>query len=164
MTASPRFSLPFLIAGQAQKEAFHNEALALLDAAVHPAVEDGPETTPPGAPQPGQGWIVGAGAGGEWEGRDHMLATWTEGGWRYVAPVPGMLAWHKGLGHWVHWTGTSWSDGVLPVAGVSIGGDTMLGPRLPEVPTPSGGTTIDAEARAAIAAIIATFKSHGLTD
>ena len=40
----------------------------------------------------------------------------------------------------------------------------FVGARLPAVASPSGGTTIDTEARAAIAALIATLKSHGLTE
>lgn len=164
MSASARFALPFLVPGQAQKEVFHNEALALLDAAVHPCVEQGPNATPPASPAPGQGWIVATGATGDWAGSDHSVAVWTDAGWRFVAPVDGMLVWNKAAGHWVHWTGAAWSDGFLPAAGIRIGGDQVLGPRLAEVPSPSGGTIIDSEARAAIAAIIATFKSHGLTD
>jgi hypothetical protein len=35
---SARFGLPFILPGQAQKEVFHNEALAALDGLVHAAV------------------------------------------------------------------------------------------------------------------------------
>ena len=35
MDGTPRWALPFLFAGQAQKEMFHNEALVRIDALVH---------------------------------------------------------------------------------------------------------------------------------
>jgi len=161
---SARFSLPFILPGQAQKELYHNEALALVDAALHAAVEEAPLATPPGAPAVGQSWIVGAGATGDWAGEDGKLAVHTAGGWRFVAPVPGMLAWNIDLGCWLYWSGSGWSSGALVATGIEIGGQQVVGPRLPDVPSPSGGTTIDAEARHAIDALIATLKSHGLID
>ena len=162
--ASARFGLPFILPGQAQKELYHNEALALLDAALHAAVEEGPLAGPPGAPAPGQSWIVGESATGAWAGRDNASASWTGGGWRFTAPVPGMIAWNIDAGHWLHWSGTGWSEGELPAAALHIGGQQVIGPRLAEVLSPSGGTTIDAEARAAIDGLIATLRTHGLTD
>jgi uncharacterized protein DUF2793 len=161
---SARFSLPFLLPGQAQKEVFHNEALAIVDAALHPSVEEGPLAAPPAGPDEGKCWIAAAAATGEWAGHDHDVACWTGGGWRFVAPIAGMLAWNADTGCWLHWTGAAWSDGSLPAARFTIGGQQVVGPRLPDVPNPSGGTTIDAEARAALGAIIATLKSHGLID
>jgi hypothetical protein len=161
---SARFALPFIAPGQAQKEMFHNEALALVDAALHAAIEEGPRFDPPAAPEPGQCWIVADGATGAWAGRDQALACRTDGGWRFVGPVPGMSAWNKIAGVWTHWNGASWSDGSLPAARLTIAGLQVVGPRLETVPSPSGGTVIDAEARAAIDAVIATLKSHGLIE
>lgn len=161
---SARFALPFILPGQAQKEAWHNEALTLIDAALHPTVQEGPLATPPADPEPGQCWLVGEDAEDEWEGKDDMLACWTAGGWRFVAPEPGLLAWDANLGYWRHWSGAGWSDGTIPASAFTIAGQQVVGPRLPDVPSPSGGTIIDAEARAAVDAIIATLKSHGLID
>jgi len=161
---SARFALPFILPGQAQKEAYHNESLTLIDAALHAAIEEGPLATPPGSPVPGQCWIVADGASGAWAGKADELACWTAGGWRFVTPVAGMLAWKKTDGVWLHWAESGWSDGSLPATALSIGGQQVVGPRLPDVPSPSGGTTIDAEARGAIDALIATLKSHGLID
>jgi len=161
---SARFTLPFILPGQAQKEAYHNEALALIDAALHAEVEEGPLDTPPADPGEGQCWIVAEDAVGAWTDRVDALACWTGGGWRFVAPRPGMLAWNKASGLWLHWSGTGWSDGSLPAAALFIGGQQVVGPRLPDVPSPSGGTVIDVEARAAVDALVATLKSHGLID
>ncbi len=162
--ASARFDLPFILPGQAQKELYHNEALARVDAALHACVEAAPLAAPPTAPAEGQCWIVGTGATGAWAGAEEALAAWTAGGWRFVAPVPGMQVWNKAEGLWLHWSGSAWSDGTLPAAGIEIGGQQVVGPRLPDIPNPSGGTIIDAEARTAIDALIATLKTHGLID
>ena len=93
-----------------------------------------------------------------------MIAAWTDGGWRLIAPTPGMLVWEKGAALWLHWTGSAWSGGEVPAAGLTIGGERVVGPRLPALPSPSGGTIIDAEARTAIEALIVALKTHGLTD
>ena len=162
--SSARFALPFILPGQSQKEAWHNEALTLIDAALHAAVEEGPLATPPTDPGEGQSWIVGEGATGAWAGKAGALACWTAGGWRFVSPLPGMLAWNLDMGYWLHWAGTGWSDGAMPATAFTIAGQQVVGPRLPDVPSPSGGTIIDAESRTAIDAVIATLKSHGLID
>jgi len=162
--ATDRFQLPYILPGQAQKELFHNEALARLDAALHPAVEEGPLAVEPSAPLTGQGWIVAAGATGAWSGMDGRIATFTEGGWRFVTPPPGMAAWNKAAGLWLVFDGTLWNDGTLPAAALTVNGQQVVGPRRPAIASPSGGATIDVEARAAIDVLIATFMSHGLTD
>lgn len=161
---TPRFALPFIMPGQAQKEIYHNEALTLVDAALHASVEGGPEAVPPAEPEEGQSWIVDSSPEGAWSGRAETLATWTAGGWRFLAPLAGMLVWNKALACWIYWTGSGWTDGALPAARITIDGEQVVGPRLPEVASPSGGTVIDAEARAAVAAVIVTLKTHGLTD
>ena len=92
------------------------------------------------------------------------LSAWTDAGWRFIAPVPGMQAWDKAAGLWVHWTGSAWTTGELPASKIVVGGKKVVGERQSQVPSPSGGTVIDTEARAAIAALIVALRSHGLTD
>ena len=159
-----RFALPFILPGQAQKEAYHNEALTLLDAALHACVAGDATDTIPSDPAPGESWIVGPGATGEWAGRVDDLATWTDGGWRFVTPVPGMTVWKLDSGYRLYWTGTAWSDGNWPATALTIDGQQVVGARLETVPSPSGGTTIDAEARAAADAIIVALRTHGLIE
>ena len=160
--ASARFHLPHILPGQAQKELFHNEAITLIDALLHPSVVTILAVAPV-EPEPGQCWIVGADAQGAWSGHVGELACWTEGGWRFAAPTPGLRVWNGAEAQDVQWDGTSW-QAVVRTGAIEIEGVQVLGPRRPAIPTPSGGTLIDVEARAAISAIIATFMSHGLTD
>jgi hypothetical protein len=162
--ATARFALPLIVPGQAQKELFHNEALARIDGALHAAAEGPALAVPPADPSPGQCWIVAAGASGAWAGKTDAIAAWTEGGWRFVEPQPGMLVWNKTAHVWIHWAGTAWSEGELPATGISIGGVQVVAERQPHVPSPSGGTVIDVEARSAIDALIATLMSHGLME
>ena len=152
---TPRLALPFILPGQAQKELFHNEALTRIDLALHPAVEEGPVAAPPADPQPGRCWIVGSPGEGDWAGRELMLAMWTEGGWRFLAPAPGTVAWNKASSLPLLWDGAQWRDGALVCSGLTINGVQVVGPRQPGVPSPSGGTIIDEEARAAINALTA---------
>src|SRR3546814_15636425 len=81
ISITPRFSLPLLAVAQAQKEVTHNEALTLLDALVHAAIEAGPLATPPANPAIGQCWIVDAAATGVWSGSENAIAIWPTGGW-----------------------------------------------------------------------------------
>jgi hypothetical protein len=162
--ATTRFALPFILPGQAQKELFHNEALAAIDVALHPAVEGEPLIAPPTAPAPGACWLVANGAGGEWLGKDNCLAAWTSGGWRFVPPQPGMGVWDKAARVFRRWTGSRWSGGEVAASAIVIAEQQVVGKRQAALPSPSGGTIIDAEARTAIAAIAVALKSHGLTD
>jgi hypothetical protein len=159
---SARFALPFIMPGQAQKELFHNEALARVDALLHLAVE-GEAGEPPMPAAAGSCWIVKDGAG-EWAGRDGEIACRTSGGWRYVVPQAGTTAWHKISGLRLVWNGADWDDGAVTTSGVRIGGVQVVGPRQPTILSPSQGTVIDAESRSAIAQIIVALRTHGLTD
>jgi uncharacterized protein DUF2793 len=153
---SPRYRLPLIAPGQAQKELFHNEALLRIDAALQAAVEEGPIAGPPANPEAGQCWLAAVGATGAWTGKDGQLAMWSGSGWRFVAPAAGMTVWNKAAALPLRWSGTG--------ASLVVGGQQVVGERQPAVPSPSGGTIIDAEARAAIDALIAALMSHGLID
>jgi hypothetical protein len=161
--ATPRFGLPFILPGQAQKEIYHNEALMLIDAALQAAVEGAPLAEPPAAPSLGQSWIVASSPSGAWAAKADQLAIWSEGGWRFVEPAPGMAAWDKQAQRRIHWNGAEWSA-AMPVGSLVIAGQQVVGSRQPAVPSPSGGTVIDAEARVALAALTAAIKSHGLIE
>ena len=135
---SARHAFPYLVAGQAQKEFFVNEALARIDALLHPVVE-GELGAPPASPASGQCWIVASGAAGEWADHDSEIAAWDGTQWTYCAPVAGMLAFDIGAGERIAFDG-AWQRAVRP-------------------PQPTGGPVVDTEARAALAALIDTLAT-----
>lgn len=157
-----RLALPLLAAAQAQKEMIHNEALTMLDASVQPVVVAVAPTSIPVSPAPGQCWIVGSGAAGAWAGHDGALATWTAGGWRFVAPFEGMQAWDIADSTVVRREGSSWKIGALKGRQLLLDGQQVVGARLGAIAAPAQGTTIDAEARDAITAVLVAMRSHGL--
>lgn len=163
MTATPRLALPLLEPGQAQKEMFHNEALAMLDLATQAAVLAARVDVPPAAPQPGQCWLVGAAPQGDWVGQANHLAGWTDGGWRFVAPREGMQLWVAADRAFAVFSQGAWYQNQT-YGKVFIEGRQVVGPRAPNVPEPTGGVTVDAEARRAIAAVVQTLRLHGLIE
>ena len=143
MATTTRLGLPLLAAGQAQKEIWHNEALALIDLAVQAEVMAVGLDEPPAAPVPGACWIVGANPTGAWRGQAWALAGWTEGGWRFVIPREGMAAWHRGTQALVRYAEGQWRAAAV-------------------VPPATGGTTVDAEARATLAGLIIALRGVGV--
>ena len=162
--STPRFALPFILPGQAQKEHFHNEALLRVDAILSAAAEGAQSEPPSGALRAGNAWIVAAPGVGAWTGRDHDLAIWTAAGWRFVAPSEGMRVWNKALAVELRWLSGAWAQGTLTGSALFIGGRQVVGERQPAVPSPSGGTTIDAEARETLDQIVVALMSHGLIE
>lgn len=160
--STARWALPFIQPGQAQKEIFHNEALCLLDAAMHPVAEARGENVPPPSPVIGQGWIVGAAPTGDWADRADMLAVWTAGGWRFLAPVEGMRVWLRDQEAFSSWTGSEWRDGELTGVAVVIDGNSVVGTQQPPISDIAGGVVQDAEARSKITEILAVLRTHGL--
>jgi hypothetical protein len=162
--STPRFGLPFILPGQAQKELFHNEALTLLDAAMHCEVESSGGGEPPADPAEGACWIVGAAPGGAWAGHANAIAMWTASGWRFVVPPVGMTVRDRAADLVRRFDGSGWSDGAVQGSRFEVDGRQVVGNRQPAVPSPSGGTIIDAEARLAIAALTEALVQHGLID
>jgi Protein of unknown function (DUF2793) len=140
-SATPRFALPLLFVGQAQKEFFVNEALLRADLLLHCVIE-GEVQTVPAAPVAGQAWLVGDDPQGSFAGHAGAIAGWTNDGWRFVAPRDGVRVFDRSqLCFRLH--AGSW--------------------RLPASPAPaSGGTVVDTEARAAIASILDALTEAGL--
>lgn len=140
---TPRHALPYLFPGQAQKEAFVNEAMARLDALIQP-VARAELAEPPASPTAGDCYIVANPASGSWAGHERQLAAWTNGQWVFAAPSEGAR---------VH----DAASGGLAVFTAAAGWQRAAAP-----PAPAGGSTQDIEARTAITAIVARLHSLGI--
>ena len=138
---TPRMALPLLFAAQAQKEFFHNEALARIDALLHAAIE-GEENCPPSEAVEGQCWLVGSQPSGAWKGCSGSLAIRQSGQWLFATPVDGMRIFDKGVGQFIVFSGT-WQK---PAS----------------IEEPSCGLYVDSEARAAIGALITALRASGI--
>src|SRR3954447_11367110 len=139
MSGTARLGIPFISAGQAQKEFTHNEALQLIDIVVVPAVEEVPGAEPPASPVIGACYIVGSPATGDWIGHDHGLACFSSGGWRVIPAIEGMTAFVKSVGAFATYLSSGWEIGILRGTSVHINGTKVIGPRAAAIPDPVGG-------------------------
>ena len=139
--STPRLAFPLLFAGQAQKEFTVNEALLLADLAVQCVIEDELQS-PPSAPAPGEAWLVATAPTGAFAGHAAAIAGWTSAGWRFLEPNVGFRVFDKTANCFRHFDGT-WRRPTAPGA-------------------PSGGATIDAEARTAPADILQRLVDAGI--
>jgi Protein of unknown function (DUF2793) len=140
---SPRHKLPYLVVAQSQKELTHNEALAKIDALLHPVVQSMLSSPPVvSMTDAGKCWLVGAAASSDWVGKTNQLAVLGGGSWLFLEPVTGMRLRNIATNTDYVWSGTQW------VAA-------------PSVTDPQSGSVIDVEARAAIAALLSHFRAIG---
>ena len=140
-STTPRYSMPLLFAGQAQKEFFVNAALSRFDALIHSSIE-GEADAPPADPADDGCWLVAGGASGTFAGRDGHLAFRQSGEWTFVAPRDGMRTYDRSARQFVIYA-AGWHRASVPAA-------------------PGGGETIDAEARTAINEMIAMLRQCGI--
>lgn len=112
-----------------------------LDTLVQATVFDEREQ-PPGTAQPGDAYLVAADAGGDWQGQDRAIAVWLGSNWLFAPPVEGASVRRLDTGQMLIYS-DGWSAALEPAE-------------------PTGGTTVDAEARAAIAALISALRHSGI--
>jgi hypothetical protein len=118
--------------------------------------------SPPASPTLGSCYIIAAGATGAWGGKQDHLACFTAGGWRLIAPIEGMTAYVRSTSVWAVYRGSAWELGVLRGSALNIGGQQVVGARGTAIAAPAGGSVVDTEGRAAISAILAALRLHGL--
>ncbi|APE27648.1 DUF2793 domain-containing protein [Aurantiacibacter gangjinensis] len=138
---TPRFGLPNLFSGQAQKEITVNEALARLDALLHMRVL-GVSNGPPTNPEEGDSWIVDSQPTGAWSGHPDVMAHYQSGTWLFTQPQEGMVLYDDDAGQFINYRG-GWQ-------------------RAANVSAATGGSVEDVESRAAIAAIIDVLKAAAI--
>lgn len=134
---TPRLDLPFLFPGQAQKEFTVNEALARIDALLHPVVAGEADAVPQN-PRAGECWVVGESATGLFSEHGGKLAYFDGSQWTFIDPVPGMVVFDRSTSL-LRGFSDGWSSPAMVAA-------------------PSGGTTVDTEAREAIVAIMQALE------
>lgn len=141
---SARYALPLLVTAQAQKEITHNEALVLIDALLHPVVQERVSTPPVlEDDDTGKCWLVATSASGIWGGHDDEIACWIGGSWRYLSLPFGAC--------------------VFDISSNSEWRQTPAGWLLaPEIADPSGGTVVDSQAREVIELLLEHFRTVGV--
>lgn len=159
---TPRLGFPYLHAGQAQKEVWHNEALMLADMLVQAGAVSASLSAPPVTPEEGACWIVNESPTGSWAGKAGLIACWTSGGWRFASPRPGMTVWVEDDEVDYRYDESGWRKASVRGDGIYFSGLKVVGERQPEIAAPTGGGSVDAEARTAILAILNAMRNHGL--
>ena len=110
MSDTTHLNLPLLSADQAQKHVTHNEALILLDHAIHLAVISRLLAAPPGTPAEGDRYLIAASATGAWTGHDGELGFYQDGVWRFAEPKSGWRLWAIDEEKFLVFDGTLWRD------------------------------------------------------
>ena len=105
-------------------------------------VVEGEVQAPPASPSAGQAWLVGDAPTGAFAGHAAAIAGWTGSGWRFVEAGDGLCVFDKSAGC-VRRFAETWQSFIAPLP-------------------PTGGTTIDVEARAAIVNIMERLVEAGV--
>ena len=140
-STTPRLGLPNLFTAQAQKEMTVNEAFALIDALLHPVVE-GMANDPPASPVEGECWIVNGQPTGDWANDAGKIACRQAGNWLFATPTNGMVVFDKSVSQNIRY-----DSGWTSASAVTL---------------PTGGGTVDVEARAAISEVVAALEAAGI--
>lgn len=128
MANSPRLGLPYLVAGQAQKELSHNDALNDLESLAQISVINRTTSTPPATPSDGDSYIIGASPTGAWAGNANAVASYYSG-WRIKPAKTGWIAYVQAEAVLVIFDGTAWNifKGVVPLGSAAAPSYSFVG-------------------------------------
>lgn len=126
MTETIHLRLPQIEAAQAQKHVIHNEALAILDALVMPAVLDRDLAAPPPSPSEGDRYLVKPTGVGGFAGKDNQIAHYVDGGWSFYPPGEGWTCYVADEGTLIAWNGAAWTP-AIDVVGAALQNVTLFG-------------------------------------
>jgi hypothetical protein len=82
----------------------------------------------------------------------------------FARSVEGMSLYERGSGTWAVYRSGDWEVGNLRGAALLIDGVQVVGTRAAAIGSPTGGSAVDSEARAAIDAILGALREHGLIE
>lgn len=91
------------------------------------------------SPSDGEAWLVDQESSGDWAARQNHIAIWTAGGWRFIEPIEHAKLLVKDVKETAVFLDNEW------IFGGAISG-------------PTGGSTIDVEARQAIESILEVLR------
>lgn len=140
-TSTPRFALPMLFAGQAQKEFFINQNSALVDALLH-ASASASQAAPPNDPHEGDCFRIVAPASEDWQGKEDDLAIRIGGAWQFVQPAAGLRVFDEAKAAFLHYDG-EWHEVNAPAQA-------------------EGGAIVDLEARQMLQALVEALRNAGI--
>ena len=81
-----------------------------------------------------------------------------------MAPRPGTLVYVVSDSVWAVFRGGIWETGALRGDQLLIAGEQVVGARGGAIAGPSGGSTVDAEARATLDQVLTALRTHGLIE
>jgi hypothetical protein len=119
MSETIRLGLPLVQAAQAQKHVTVNAGLERLDALVQLRLISVSTVVPP---EPASGvYSVPTGAVNAWAGQAGAVAIAANGGWEFVTPALGWVAWIEDAGAGAVFDGTDWIEGAATMSAHGAG-------------------------------------------
>lgn len=107
MSTTPKLGTTEISESQAQKALQVNEALRRHEAVIQPTVL-GYQAAPPNSPADGNVYLVAINSTSEWSGQSQKIAYYVNGGWEFITPAEGWLAYHQAQHLYYRFNGTVW--------------------------------------------------------